>query len=75
MKGISTMSPTTTTCKLTGQDGNAFAVMGRVTQAMRRAGVDTEVVEAYIKDATSGDYDHLLSASMEALDDNNIEWS
>ncbi len=56
------------TVKLIGQDGNAFAIMGRVKQALRRAGADKEYIDKYLNEATSGDYDHLLVVSMEYVD-------
>jgi hypothetical protein len=55
---------TNPTVKLIGQDGNAFAIMGRVKQALRRAGADKEYIDKYLGEATSGDYDHLLVVSM-----------
>lgn len=45
---------------LVGEDGNAFAILGRVQHAMRRAHLTTEEIERFIREATSGDYDHLL---------------
>ncbi len=50
--------------KLTGTDGNAFALIGRVTKALRQAKVPAPEVEAFQKEATSGDYDHLLQTCM-----------
>jgi hypothetical protein len=44
--------------QLTGEDGNAFAILCRVTRALRRAGVSQEEQDA---EATSGNYDHLLA--------------
>jgi hypothetical protein len=49
---------------LTENDGNAFFIMGRVTQALRRAGVPKEDIDSYTDQATSGDYDHLLQVTM-----------
>lgn len=46
--------------ELIGQDGNAFAILGRVSRAMRRSGVSEEEQKAFSDEATSGDYDHLL---------------
>ncbi len=46
--------------ELVGHDGNAFAILGRVRTAMKRAGISSVEVEKFIKEATSGDYDHLL---------------
>ncbi len=51
--------------KLTGTDGNAFSIMGKVGKALRRAGADNEYVEKYTSEATSGDYNNLLAVSME----------
>jgi len=58
------------TVKLIGQDGNAFAIMGRIKQALKRAGADKEYIDQYISEATSGDYDHLLAISMKYV---NVE--
>jgi hypothetical protein len=49
---------------LVGVDGNAFAVMGAVRRALKRAGNPPEVLDAYLREAQSGDYDHLLQTSM-----------
>lgn len=46
--------------RLTGRDGNAFAILGRVRQALRRGGQSAEFIEAFTKEATSGDYCHLI---------------
>ena len=66
MKGPLTKPPV----KLVGQDGNAFSIMGRVKQSLRRAGADKEYIDKYLKEATSGDYDHLLVVSMKYV---NVE--
>ena len=50
--------------KLVGEDGNAFAILGRVQKAMRRAGVDKVAIAAYMNEAMSGDYNHLLATTM-----------
>jgi hypothetical protein len=56
------------TVKLIGEDGNAFAIMGRVKKALRRVGADQEYIDQYLNEATSGDYDHLLVVSMKYVD-------
>ena len=56
------------TVKLTGKDGNAFSIMGRVKKALRQAGADQEYIDRYLGEATSGDYDYLLSVSMKYVD-------
>jgi hypothetical protein len=62
--------PSKPTVKLIGQDGNAFAVMGTVKQALKRAGADKEYINEYLIEATSSDYNHLLTVSMKYV---NIE--
>jgi len=53
-------------CKvqLSGEDGNAFFIIGRTSKALRRAGAPKEDIDAYIAEATSGDYDHVLQTTM-----------
>ena len=53
---------------LVGENGNAFAIMGRVKKALQRAGADKEYVDQYMKDSMSGDYDHLLRVAMKYVD-------
>ena len=50
---------------LVGEDGNAYSILGRVQKAMRRAGVPTGEIEAYLQEATAGDYNHLLATTCE----------
>jgi hypothetical protein len=50
--------------KLVGEDGNAFAILGRVAKALVRAGASPEQLTAFQTEATSGDYDHLLGVCM-----------
>lgn len=50
--------------KLVGEDGNAFAILGRTVKAMRKAGVERSETDAYYEEATAGDYDHLLRTTM-----------
>jgi hypothetical protein len=50
--------------QLTGEDGNAFAILGRTAAALRHAGVPQEEIDAYFAQATSGDYHHLLQTTM-----------
>ncbi|MBT9523415.1 MAG: hypothetical protein IV101_21270 [Dechloromonas sp.] len=44
---------------LTGTDGNAFAILGKVRRALLRSN-HPELVEPFMAEATCGDYDHLL---------------
>ena len=49
--------------KLTGEDGNAFFILGRARQALRRAR-RSDLWEQFHKEATSGDYTNLLATCM-----------
>lgn len=51
--------------QLSGEDGNAFAVVGAVRRALRLAGVSVEEMAAFQTEAFSGDYDHLLATVFE----------
>lgn len=56
------------TIPMVGEDGNAFAILGRVNREMRRAGLTTEERAEFTAEATSGDYDHLLATVMKWFD-------
>lgn len=51
--------------QLVGEDGNAFAILGRVQGALRKAGATKEELDQYFAEATSGDYNHLLRVTMD----------
>ena len=53
--------------KLIGEDGNAFSIMGRVVNAMRKAKCSPEEISEYRNAATSGDYNNLLKVTMETV--------
>lgn len=50
--------------KLVGEDGNAFAILGRAHRAAKKAGMPEEEWKAIQTEATSGDYDNLLQTMM-----------
>ena len=50
--------------KLIGKDGNAFFILGKVRKELKKAGYDKEFIDEYQKQATSGDYNHLLQVTM-----------
>lgn len=54
--------------ELIGEDGNAFSILGRVKGALKRAGNNSEVVDSYLEQAMSGDYDHLLAVTLAFVD-------
>ena len=49
--------------QLSGTDGNAFAIMATVKNALKKAGVDQLEIDEYIHESMSGDYDHLLQTA------------
>ena len=53
--------------KLVGEDGNAFAIIGRIQKAMRRAKIDEGEIKEFVDDAMSGNYDHLLQVAMKTV--------
>lgn len=48
---------------LSGEDGNAFAILGRCSRAARHAGKPAAWVDRFMTEAKSGDYDHLLQTA------------
>lgn len=46
--------------QISGQDGNAFSIIGRVAAALRNADVEESEIDAFRKEAMSGDYDNVL---------------
>ena len=54
--------------KLTGEDGNAYAIMGAVQRALRKAKVPEALVQQYLAESQSGDYDHLLQVACKWVD-------
>jgi len=46
--------------QLSGNDGNAFAIMGAVRSALKKAGATPQELEQYQEESMSGDYDNLL---------------
>lgn len=50
--------------ELSGGDGNAFMILGKMQRAMQKVGVSQEKIDEFKKEAKSGDYDHLLQTCM-----------
>jgi hypothetical protein len=46
---------------LMGVDGNAFSLIGSVSDALRRGGVSRDIISEFRQEATSGDYDNVLA--------------
>jgi hypothetical protein len=53
--------------ELSGHDGNAFAIIGRVSKAIRRKYGKAEA-DAFVDEAMSGDYDNVLRTVMSWVD-------
>ena len=54
--------------EIVGMDGNAYSILGRCQAAARKAGWSKEQTEAFFREATSGDYDHLLRVVIKHFD-------
>lgn len=54
--------------QLSGEDGNAFFIIGRTRAALRKGGVDAAECDEFSKEAMSGDYDHVLQTVMRWVD-------
>lgn len=50
--------------ELVGQDGNAFYIMGAVSKALRKHGVDKTEIDEYMTESMSGDYDNLIRTAL-----------
>ena len=54
--------------QLTGEDGNAFNVMGVVARSLREAGIPKAEVACYMKESMASDYDNLLMTALKWVD-------
>lgn len=54
--------------QLTGEDGNAFMIIGLVQRALRDAGVSEEEVSRFCAEATSRYYTYVLATCMRWVD-------
>ena len=52
------------TVRLTGEDGNAFAILGKVKKALEDNCYTREEIEDFLGQAISSDYDNLLQVCM-----------
>ena len=53
--------------KRVGEDGNAFMIMARARQLLRRNG-RADLIERFTRECTSGDYDNLLATCARYFD-------
>ena len=56
--------------QLTGNDGNAFAIMGAVQKALKQAGATRDELDQYMNESMAGDYDNLLRVAMDWVEVN-----
>ncbi len=52
------------TVQLTGDDSNAFMILGLCQRAAKGAGISKQEIAAFYQEATSGDHDHLIQTAM-----------
>jgi hypothetical protein len=51
--------------QLSGNDGNAFAIMSSVKKALEKSGATPAEIDQYLKESMGGDYDNLLRVAMD----------
>lgn len=56
--------------KLVGEDGNAFSILARVSNVLKKAGVSKEEISQFQKEAMSSDYNHLLNVVQDWVNTN-----
>jgi len=55
-------------CKLVGEDGNVFNIIGRVSKSLKQAGLKTEAIEFQDNAFNSGSYDEVLQLAMKYVE-------
>jgi hypothetical protein len=55
-------------CKLVGTDGNVFAIIGKVSAALKKAGHPDKASQFTAKAFQSGSYDEVLRLVMEYVE-------
>lgn len=55
-------------CKLVGEDGNVFAIIGRVRAALRRAGLRDKMEEFTKRAQAAKSYDEVLQLCFEYVE-------
>lgn len=56
------------TCKLLGEDGNIFSILGRVSRTLKEHGKDEQAKEVSERVMASGSYDEALQIIMEYVE-------
>lgn len=68
------MSENQVFCDLTNKDGNAYAIMARVSTALKQAKVPPDEIQQYQSESMLGDYQNLLQVAMRYLEKHNIDY-
>jgi hypothetical protein len=50
--------------RLSGDDGNVFAILGAVRRGLASHEVPKEEIERFVREATAGDYEDLIATAM-----------
>ena len=50
--------------KLIGQDGNAFAIIATVKQALRKGNAPQSDIDEFVVEAMSGDYNNVIVTAL-----------
>lgn len=50
--------------QLIGTSSHALAIVSRVQKALRKNGAPKDVLDTFFKEATSGNYDHVIQTAM-----------
>ena len=59
---------------MVGQDGNAFVLIGGWRKAARKQGWSDSDISKVVNEATSGDYNHLITTLAAHSEDEDSEW-
>ena len=62
------VSPCKPVCRLVGEDGNVFAIIGRVRRTLRIAGQSDQAREFADRAFSAGSYDEVLQLCMEYVE-------
>ncbi len=54
--------------RLTGTDGNAISIIGRVSEALYHGGVPPHEIKEFVTECLEGDFNHLLRTCMAWVD-------
>jgi peptidase E len=54
--------------ELVGQSGNAFYIIGATQEQLRRSNVPKDIIDKFVAEATSGDYDNVIRTAMKYAD-------